>query len=120
MPKRTRDYHESLLSDLQDPKEAALYLNAAFEDSDEMFLVALRDVAEARQIAEVAQEAGLARESIYRMLRSKGNPRYSSLLGVLRAVGLRFTVEPQVGSVRAAVRPRSALAKIAKKSGKRS
>jgi probable addiction module antidote protein len=90
MPKRTRPYRESLLEDLQDPREAAEYLNAAMEDSDEMFLVALRDVAEARQMSAVAEGAGVAREALYRMLSAKGNPTYSSLLGVLRAVNLRF------------------------------
>ena len=60
-----------------------------------MFLVALRDVAEARQMAKVAEEAGIARESIYRMLAAKGNPTYSSLLGILRAVGLTLTIKPE-------------------------
>lgn len=50
MPKRTRDYRESLLERLRDdPEEAAQYLNAAMEDSSEMLLVALRNVAEAQQ-----------------------------------------------------------------------
>lgn len=92
MPKRTRPYRDSLLDDLQDPHDAAEYLNAALEDSDEMFLVALRDVAEAKQMAKAAEEAGIARESIYRTLTSHGNPTYSTLLGILRAVGLRLTV----------------------------
>ena len=54
MPKRTRPYRESLLEDLQSPKEAVQYLNAAMEDSPEMFLIALKDVAEARDIPKVA------------------------------------------------------------------
>src|ERR1039458_9549543 len=76
MPKRTRPYRESLLEDLQDATEASQYLNAALEDSEEMFLVALRDVAEARQMAKVAESAGVARESVYRMLTTTGNPTY--------------------------------------------
>ena len=94
MPKRTRDYRETLLIDLQNLTEAASYLNAALEDSDEMFLLALRDVAEARQMAKVAEAAGIARESIYRMLTEKGNPRYANFLGILRALGLKLTIEP--------------------------
>jgi probable addiction module antidote protein len=94
MPKRTRPYRESLLEDLQDPAEAATYLNAALIDSDEMFLVALRDVAEARQMAQVAESVGVARESLYRMLRSEGNPTYVNLIGILRAVGLKLSVAP--------------------------
>ena len=49
MPKRTTDFREDLLADLGDPREAEHYLNAALGDSAEMFLVALRDVAAARQ-----------------------------------------------------------------------
>jgi probable addiction module antidote protein len=96
MPKRTRDYREGLLKSLLDSKAAALYVNAALEDSDEMFLIALRDVAEARQMAKVASDAGLSRESIYRTLSESGNPRYNSLLGILRAVGLRLAIEPNL------------------------
>ena len=97
MPKRTRPYRESLLEDLQSPKEAAQYLNAAMEDSPEMFLIALKDVAEARDIPKVAAEAGVARETVYRMLRRSGNPRYGNLIGILRAIGvrMRFEVNPK-------------------------
>jgi len=97
MPKRTRPYRESLLEDLQSPKEAAQYLNAAMEDSPEMFLMALKDVAEARDIPKVAAEAGVARETVYRMLRRSGNPRYGNLIGILRATGvrMRFEVNPK-------------------------
>ena len=94
MPKRTRDYREGLLKSLLDPNAAAHYVNAALEDSDDMFLIALRDVAGARQMAKVASEAGISRESIYRMLSGTGNPRFNSLIGVLRAVGLRLVIEP--------------------------
>jgi probable addiction module antidote protein len=92
MPKRTRPYHDSLLEDLQEPAEAVAYLNAALADSDEMFLVALRDVAEAKQMAKVAEAAGVARESIYRMLTQKGNPTYGTLVGILAALGLRLSI----------------------------
>jgi probable addiction module antidote protein len=98
MPKRTRDYREGLLKSLLDPNAAAQYVNAALEDSDEMFLVALRDVAEARQVAKVAVDAGLSRESIYRTLSENGNPRFSSLIGILKAVGLKLAIEPDVQS----------------------
>ncbi len=93
MPKRTTDYRTELLQDLGSPDEAAHYLNAALEDSPEMFLVALRDVAEARRMARVAGEAGVAREALYRMLCETGNPRYSSLTGILKALGLRLAIE---------------------------
>ena len=92
MPKRTTSFRDDLLRDLADPTEAAFYLNAALQDSDELFLVALRDVAEAKQLAKVAESAGVARESIYRMLNRKGNPTYTSLVGILRGVGLSLNI----------------------------
>jgi probable addiction module antidote protein len=95
MPKRTRSYRDSFLRDLLDPVEAANYLNVAVEDPEEdMLLLALRDIAEAHQLALVAREAGMARESIYRALSASGNPRYSTLSGIVRALGLRFRFEP--------------------------
>lgn len=98
MPKRTTDYRTRLLEDLKDPAEASHYLNAALRDSEEMLLVALRDVAEARQMAKVAESAGVSRESVYRMLSPSGNPTYRNLIGILRALDVEF----------AQVRPRSA------------
>jgi probable addiction module antidote protein len=94
MPKRVTDFREDLLADLSDPNEAACYLNAAFEDSEQMVLVALRDVAEARQMARVAEEAGVAREALYRMLNKAGNPTYTSLVGILNALGLKMVFAP--------------------------
>ena len=51
MPKRTRDYHSWLLKQLEDPEAVLNYLNAAIEDPQEMFLKALRNVAEAHRMA---------------------------------------------------------------------
>ena len=90
MPKRTTDYRTTLLEDLKDPREATNYLNAALQESEEMFLMALRDVAEARQMATVAKNAGVSRESLYRMLGASGNPTYRNLLGILKALGIEF------------------------------
>jgi len=92
MPKRTRSYKEGLLASLADTQEAAHYLEAALEESSELFLVALRDVAEARQMAKVAKDAGVAREALYRMLSESGNPTLSSLSSILKSLGLRRIV----------------------------
>jgi probable addiction module antidote protein len=91
MPKRTGDYRSALLEDLKEPREAALYLTEALRESEEMFLMALRDVAEARQMAKVAEGAGIARESLYRMLSPSGNPTYHNLIGIFRALGVEFS-----------------------------
>jgi probable addiction module antidote protein len=79
------------------PRFAAEYLKAAMEEADdpEVLLIALRQVAEARGgLAKVAKAAGIERESLYRALSPNGNPRFSTLIGVMKAVGLKLTVEP--------------------------
>ena len=99
MPKRSSDYHSWLLTELADPHEAANYLNAAMEDSPEMFLKALRNVAEAHKMAKVATVAGVAREALYKTLSEEGNPRLYTLDAVLKATGLQIAVAPR-GSIR--------------------
>ena len=79
-----------------DPVFAAEYLKAALEDTEEpkVLLIALRRIAEARGgIAKVAKAAGIERESLYRVLSSRGNPRLSTLVAVTKAMGLTLTVE---------------------------
>ena len=81
----------------QDPEFAAEYLKAAMEDRDEpkVLLLALRHIAEATGgVARIAKQAGVERESLYRALSPRGNPRLSTLLAVTRAMGLTLTVEP--------------------------
>lgn len=58
MPKKTRDHESWLTEKLSDPGRAASYLNAALEDSPQMFLEALRDGAQARKMTKVAKDAG--------------------------------------------------------------
>lgn len=79
----------------KDPEFAAGYLKAALEDSDEprVLLIALRHLARAYGIAKVAKAAGIERESLYRALSEKGNPRLSTLMAVTKVIGLRLTVE---------------------------
>ena len=93
MDNRTKDYRESLLHDLQDPGEAATYLTAALEEGDSAaFLLALRDVADARGISMLAAKAQLNRENLYRMLSEHGNPQLDSLTTLLDALDLRLAV----------------------------
>lgn len=93
MKKTTGSYREELLKDLARPRAAAAYLNAALEEgSREAFLLALRDVADARGIAGLAQKADLNRESMYRMLSRRGNPQISSLVPLFEALGLSLNV----------------------------
>ena len=94
MKKVTEKYENNLKEDLLDPIEAAEYLNAALEDgSQEVFLMALKDVANAKGISEIARETKLNRENLYRILSIQGNPKLKSLSSVLHSVGLKLSVE---------------------------
>jgi probable addiction module antidote protein len=88
----SRSYRESLLRRLQDNNEAVHYLQAALEDSQSAFLVALKNVLDSRKVAAVARASKLNRVHIYQMLAADGNPTLSSLEKVLRAIGLRLEV----------------------------
>ncbi len=94
MNKLTDKYENNLKEDLRDPSEAAEYLNAALDDgSPELFLMALKDVANAKGISEIARETRLNRENLYRILSTQGNPKLKSLNSVLHSVGLKLSVE---------------------------
>jgi probable addiction module antidote protein len=93
---RTRNYREHLEEVLKDDEEAVAYLNAALAEEDpEVFLLALRDVAGAREggLAALAEAAHLNREHLYRMLSENGNPELRSLEALLDALGFRLSVE---------------------------
>ncbi len=95
---KVRNYKAHLLEQLKDSEEAAAYLNAALQDEDpHVFLLALRDIAEAQGgMGWLAKRADLNRESLYRTLSLKGNPRFFNLLAVLDAVGLELTIHPSI------------------------
>jgi len=90
----TARYVDGLYEALLDSAEAAAYLDAALAEGDmDAFLLALRDVAEARGMTQVARTANLNRENLYRMLTSNGNPQLSSLNALLHSLGLRLAIE---------------------------
>lgn len=95
MTKRTKDHQTWLIEKLSDPARAASYLNTAREDSREMFLEALRDVAQARQMAKVAKGAGVTRESLYKVTSVTGNPTLDTLDSILGVLGLRMRIEAE-------------------------
>ncbi|HEY3242138.1 MAG TPA: addiction module antidote protein [Phycisphaerae bacterium] len=99
MKNRTSVSHDDVMVKKlrKNPAFAAEYLKAAMEDSDEpkVLLIALRHLAEAKGgIAKVAKAAHVERESLYRALSLRGNPRLSTLLAVTKALGLTITVQP--------------------------
>ena len=69
-------------------------MNAALEEDDpELFLLALRNVAEAQGgVGQLAEKAKLNRESLYKMLSERGNPELRSLDALLHALGFRLAV----------------------------
>lgn len=85
-----------LLAWLQEPENAAAYIEAALTEGDAGDLLhALRNVAEARGgIAHIAATTGLNREALYRTLSKRGNPQLKSLAAILDATGLRLSVTP--------------------------
>ncbi len=67
----------------------AEYLTAALEDENpDMFLIAVKDVARARGMTQLAKDTGLGRESLYKALAPGAKPRYDTMLKVLRALGV--------------------------------
>jgi probable addiction module antidote protein len=88
---------EGLEKYLKDPEAASMYLNGALADGDkELFLIALRNVAEAHGgILKLSQRIKMHRGNLYRMLSKKGNPEIQSINLILASWGLRLAVEVQ-------------------------
>lgn len=81
---------------LDSPEMISAYLEAALEDGDPaLFAAALGDIAKARGMSEIARGAGVTREALYKALSEKGDPRLSTLFGVIKALGLKVRVEPE-------------------------
>jgi len=93
-----RPFRETQREMLQDTELAALYLEEALADGDiELFKLALKNVADARLggMTALSKSTDITRESLYRALSAKGNPRLETLTKVLHAVGLRISVTPE-------------------------
>jgi probable addiction module antidote protein len=82
---------------LRTPEEMAAYLDAWLEEApDDVSGIAraLGDIARAKGMSQVAKEAGLSRESLYRALSEGGNPSFATVLKVARALGVRLHAQP--------------------------
>lgn len=80
---------------LDDEQGQAEFLAEAFEAGDPVFIAnALGVVARARGMTGVAKEAGVTREALYKALSDRGDPKLSTLLGVVRALGMKITATP--------------------------
>ena len=94
---RDVSYEEGLLTMLKDPAEAAACLEAVLElDDPAALLVALRQVAKAHGMAEVARRADMSNKTLFSALSEDGNPTLSTITKVLHAVGLRISVVPEL------------------------
>lgn len=79
---------------LETEADMAAYLDAALEDGDTSVIVAaLGDIARAKGMTQIAREAGLGRESLYKALSTTGNPEFATILKVVRALGLQLHVQ---------------------------
>jgi probable addiction module antidote protein len=90
----TTSYRDDLIEDLRaEPEYAIGYLNAALEEGHGAFLVALKDVVDARLgMTGLSEQAELNREALYRALSEEGNPRLTTLERILAALGLHLAV----------------------------
>ena len=80
---------------LETEEDMAAYLEAALEDGDPALVAGvLGDIARAKGMTEIAREAGLGRESLYKALSPEGNPEFATVLKVVRALGLRLHASP--------------------------
>jgi probable addiction module antidote protein len=93
MPKRTRSYRDWQREKLTDPEIAASYLRESLREGEDVFLSSLGKVAQAYQSTKVAKDAGIQRETLYRAFSEQGNPTLGTLSSVLKAVGLRISIE---------------------------
>ncbi len=87
---------------LETEEDMAAYLNVALEEGDlSLIMATLGDIARARRMATVAQEASLGGESLYKSLSADGNPEFGTVLKVLHALGLQLqasaTTRPSTG-----------------------
>lgn len=96
MSTRDKSYDQATLQALTDPTEAAAYIEAVLElDDPAALLVALRQVAKAHGMAEVARRANMGEKTLFKSLSENGNPTITTVHKVLHAVGLRLSVTPE-------------------------
>jgi len=90
---KTKTVPYDIAEQLRTPEEMAAYLDAWFEEAPDDaagIARALGDIARARGMTQVARDAGLSRESLYKALSEDGNPSFATILKVARALGVRL------------------------------
>lgn len=80
---------------LESEATIAEYITAALEDPNpDVFLTAIRDVARVRGMTQLAESAGVGRESLYKALVPGAKPRYDTILKLLHALGVKLSASP--------------------------
>ncbi|MDO9411674.1 MAG: putative addiction module antidote protein [Pseudolabrys sp.] len=93
---KTKTFAWDVADHLKTDEDIANYIEAAFEDGDpSLVAAALGDVARAKGMTQVARDAGLGRESLYKALSSDGNPEFATVLKVIQALGFKLKVEAE-------------------------
>lgn len=90
---KTKTLPYDVAEQLRTPEEMAAYLDAWFAEAPDDaagIARALGDIARARGMTQVARDAGLSRESLYKALSEDGNPSFATVLKVARALGVRL------------------------------
>jgi probable addiction module antidote protein len=93
---RTKTTPYDVAEHLRTPEEMAAYLDAWLEEAPDDaagIAKALGDIARAKGMSQVAKDAGLSRESLYRALSAGGNPSFATVLKVARALGVKLHAE---------------------------
>jgi probable addiction module antidote protein len=94
--RKTKTTHYDVAEHLRTPEEMAAYLEACLEeaDGDATFIAkALGDIARAKGMTQVARDAGLSRESLYKALSGERSPGFDTILKVVEALGLKLHAE---------------------------
>lgn len=85
---------------LTDETTIAEYMSAVMESNDpDLLVLALSDVARARGMTQVAKDAGLGRESLYKALSPGAKPRFDTIMKVFQALGLQMQTAPRLAAV---------------------
>jgi len=94
--RKYQSYDEYLIETLKDPKEAALYLNAAAEENDPaLLLVALAQVSKAYGHSRMAKRISISRMGLYKSLSKNGNPEFKTFIKLIAASGLQLFFKPR-------------------------
>ncbi|ACA32555.1 addiction module antidote protein [Histophilus somni] len=85
---------------LRNEEEIRFYLNEVMKEGDvDLILSALGDIAKARNMSQLAKEVGVSREGLYKAFSGKGNPTFSTVLKVMKALNLSLEIKQSAVSL---------------------